>query len=338
MKAFVLMLLLAVLPARAAMDITRELDAPAQVAPGQPIRIAVTFWTDSWFNPPPEWPDFVIKNGSLMTTLLPNQLLSRQKNGISWSGVRLERQVMAWDQGDLLLPATEVTLTSASQAPVTVPLPELKIAVSWPKGVEQPDRFLPARQLTMSQKITQFHASPDDTLHAGDAVERTVTVNARGIVATQIPQILYAIPGTETQRLTPVNTLLKSGRGEIEGAQRVETLRYLPSQAGTLVLPPVKLRWWDTEHQQWHVAQLPGSTLQVAQARAAGSESVLRGTTGENRWQTALILAAIAIFAGVIWLTRRLLWRSVKYVHHIWRNFWAPVHLPKLTPDKRGER
>ena len=227
MRTLVLMLLLAVLPAHAAMDITRELEAPEQVTPGQPVRIAVTFWTDSWFNPPPEWPDFAIKNGSLMTTPLPNQLLSRQKNGISWSGVRLEREVIAWDRGELLLPATEVTLTSASQAPVTVQLPELKKTVAWPQGVEQPDRFLPASDLTIDQNISQFHAGNDDTLRAGDAVERTVTVKARGIAPTQIPQILYAIPGTETQRLTPENTLLKSGRGEIEGAQRVEKLRYL---------------------------------------------------------------------------------------------------------------
>lgn len=338
MKTLVLMLLLAVLPARAAMDITRELEAPEQVTPGQPVRIAVTFWTDSWFNPPPEWPDFAIKNGSLMTTPLPNQLLSRQKNGISWSGVRLEREVIAWDRGELLLPATEVTLTSASQAPVTVQLPELKKTVAWPQGVEQPDRFLPASDLTIDQNISQFHAGNDDTLRAGDAVERTVTVKARGIAPTQIPQILYAIPGTETQRLTPENTLLKSGRGEIEGAQRVEKLRYLPSQAGAIVLPPVKLRWWDTAHQQWQIAELPGATLPVAQARAAGSESALRGTTDEDHWQNALIVGAIVLLAGVLWFIRRLLWRSFQYLHHIWRHFWAPVRLPALTPEKRGEK
>ncbi|MCU6668272.1 oxygen tolerance domain protein [Enterobacteriaceae bacterium H4N4] len=338
MKALLLLLLVAVLPARGAMDITRELVAPEHVTPGQPVTIAVTYWTDSWFNPPPEWPDFVIKNGALMTTPVPNQLLSRQQGGISWSGVRLERQVMAWDQGDLLLPATEITLTSASQAPVTVQLPELKKPIVWPKGVEQPDRFLPASRLTLSQKITQFHASNDDSLHAGDVVERTVTVEAGGIVATQIPQILYAIPGTDTQRLTPENTLLKSGRGEIEGARRVEKLRYLPSQAGSIVIPPVKLRWWDTTHQQWQNATLPGSTLQVAAARAAGSESALRGTTRESPWRTALIIAASIALAVVVWLTRRLLGRSLTYLHHIWRRFWTPVHLPKMTPDKRGER
>lgn len=339
MRALLIVLLLAVLPARAAMDITRELEAPEHVAPGQPVRVAITFWTDSWFNPPPEWPDFKIENGSLLTTPLPNQLLSRQKNGISWSGIRLQRQVTAWDRGLLRMPALDITLSSPNQPPVTVQLPELKKEIVWPKGVEQPDRFLPASSLTLSQKITQYHAGKENKqLHAGDAVERTVTVKANGIVAAQIPQILFAIPGTDTQRLLPVNTLLKSGRGEIEGAQREETLRYLPSQAGTIILPPVKLRWWDTVNLQWKIAELPGSTLPVAEAPAAGSESALRGTSGQGKWQTALLAGALALVALLIWFTRRLLWRSWQYLHHRWQRFWSPVQLPDLTPTKRGER
>ena len=338
MKALLLLILLAVIPARAAMDITRELVAPDHVVPGQPLRIAVTFWTDSWFNPPPEWPDFKIENGALLTTPLPNQLLSRQKNGISWSGVRLEKQVMAWDQGLLRMPAVEVTLSSPNQPPVTVQLPELEKPVAWPKGVEQPDRFLPASNLSLSQKIAQFHAGNDGKLHAGDVIERTVTVKANGILANQIPQLLYAIPGTDTQRLTPVNSLLKSGRGDIQGALREERLRYLPSQAGIVTLPPVKLRWWDTAHQQWQIAELPGSSLQVAAARAAGSEAALRGTTDGGTWRIALIIGVIAIIAALIFFIRRQLWRSLKYLHHVWRRFWNPVALPELSPTKRGER
>jgi hypothetical protein len=129
----------------------------------------------------------------------------------------------------------------------------------------------------MMQKINQFHAGNDSTLHAGDVVERTVTVKSVGILANQVPQLLYAIPGTGPQRLTPVNTLLKSGRGDVQGAQHVERLRYLPSQAGTITLPLIKLRWWDTAHPQWQTAELPGASFNVAGARAAGSESVLRG-------------------------------------------------------------
>ncbi|HEI8865438.1 TPA: BatD family protein [Serratia odorifera] len=338
MRAVLLLLLALVIPAHAAIDITRELIAPQQVVPGQPLRIAVTYWTDSWFNPPPEWPAFKLENGSLLTTPLPNQLLSRRKNGISWSGIRQERQVIAWDQGWLNLPATEVTLSSANQPPVTVTLPALKTAVSWPAGLEQPDRFLPAEHLTLSQKIRQFHAVNDGQLHAGDVVERIVTVKAGGVIATQIPQLLYAIPGTETQRLAPINTLLKTGRGDIGDAQRIETLRYLPSQAGSVTLPPIVLRWWDTTRQQWQVAQLPGTTLPVASTRAAGSESVLRGTSARGQWQAAIGGVSLSLIALLLWLARRPLWRSLKYCHHGWRRFWQPIPLAQLTPNKRGKR
>ncbi|EFE94158.1 BatD family protein [Serratia odorifera] len=338
MKAVLLLLLALVIPARAAMDITRELVAPQQVVPGQPLRIAVTFWTDSWFNPPPQWPTFTLENGSLLTTPLPNQLLSRRKDGISWSGIRQERQVIAWDQGWLNLPATEVTLFSANQPPVTVTLPALKTAVAWPAGVEQPDRFLPAEHLVLSQQIHQFHAANDGQLHAGDVIERSVTVKAGGVVATQIPPLLYAIPGTDTQRLTPINTLLKTGRGDVGDVQRIEKLRYLPSQAGTVTLPPIALRWWDTTRRQWQVAQLPGATMQVAAARAAGRESVLRGTTANGQWRAIIIGVSLSLIALLLWLSRRPLWRSLKYCHRRWRRFWQPIPLAELTPSKRGER
>lgn len=95
MNKALLFLLAATLPAHAAMDITRELEAPAQIVPGQPVRVAITWWTDSWFNPPPQWPEFAVKNGELLNTALPSQLVTRKKNGIVWSGIRLERQVSA---------------------------------------------------------------------------------------------------------------------------------------------------------------------------------------------------------------------------------------------------
>lgn len=42
MNKALLFLLAATLPAHAAMDITRELEAPAQIVPGQPVRVAIT--------------------------------------------------------------------------------------------------------------------------------------------------------------------------------------------------------------------------------------------------------------------------------------------------------
>ncbi|MRS15500.1 oxygen tolerance domain protein [Enterobacteriaceae bacterium RIT691] len=331
-------LAMVMLPAQAAMDITREIIAPKNAAPGQPITVAVTYWTDSWFNPPPEWPEFKIQNGVLLNTPIPNQLLTRQKNGISWSGIRLERQVMTWDQSILRLPAVDLTLTSAGQPPVTVHLDALQQAIAWPKGVEQPDRFLPARNLTLTQTISQFHAGNDKTLRAGDAVERVVTVQAQEVIPAQIPPLLYAIPGDSSQKLAPENTFAKDGRGNIEGAIRVERLRYLPTEPGTLTLPPVKLRWWDTEHQQWQRAEVPGQTLKVAASRAAGKESALRGRTGDEKWQIFILLLTLISIIAVSWFARRTLRQGIIWLAHRWQRFWQPVLLPDLAPINRRKR
>lgn len=238
------------LPCHAAMNITRELIAPEHVVPGQPVRVAVTFWTDGWFNPPPTWPEFPVENGDLLTTALPNQLVTRREGGTTWSGVRMERQVAAWDQGTLRLPAQEITFAAAGEAPTTVQLPPLEKNVTWPKDVQQPDRFLPASRLTLTQQVNTHTTHGDKGLRAGDVIERVVTVRAGDISPVQIPQLLFAIPGSHSQRLTAKNSLITSSRGDIDGAQRIETLRYLPIEAGEIVLPPIKLRWWDTTHQQ----------------------------------------------------------------------------------------
>ncbi len=332
------LLLLAVLPCQAAMTVSRELIAPEHVVPGQPVRVAVTFWTDSWFNPPPQWPDFPVENGDILTSTSPNQLLTRHDGGTSWSGVRMERQITAWDQGKLDLPAFEMTLTASGQAPVTVNLPALETAVSWPTGVQQPDRFLPASSLSLSQKVNIYRSGEDKTLRAGDVIERVVTASATDVMPAQIPQLLYAINGTHTQRLTPENRMLTSGRGDITGAERVETLRYLPVVAGEITLPPIKLRWWDTTHQQWQIAELPGSKYTVAASRTAGAESVLKGSRDTFTWSTVLLLTGGLALLVLMFIFRRTLLRSTRYLSHRWCRFWQPISLPGQTPDNRNSQ
>ncbi|WP_350262382.1 oxygen tolerance domain protein (plasmid) [Pantoea sp. BJ2] len=336
MKRFLLCLLLLLsLPVRAEMTMTRELIAPEQLVPGQPITIAVTFWTDSWFNPPPQWPEMVIENGNLLNTPLPNQLVTRNSDGISWSGIRMERQVMAWDQGTLRFPAADVVMRSANRPPKTVSLPTLQKSVNWPADVRQPDRFLPASTLELSQQWQLYRATEDKQLHVGDVIERVVTLRATDVIAVQIPQLLYAIPGSGAQRLPPVNSNLTQGRDEIVGAQREERLRYLPSQSGELVIPPLLLRWWDTRQHQWQLAELPGAHYTIAAARTAGSEQTLKARA-PTHWKPLLAGAAMVLtllFLGFFF--RRTLSHSLQRLVRRTREYWRIVPLPDLIPTKR---
>lgn len=335
MRHFLLMLLLFSSLTGAAMTMTRDLVAPDHLVPGQPLRVAVTFWTDSWFNPPPTWPEMAVENGMLLNTDLPNQLVSRREGEISWSGIRMERQLTAWDKGILRLPALDITLQSAGQPPQTVTLPAIEQKVTWPAGVQQPDRFLPASSLSLQQKWQIWRAEGTSTLHVGDVIERQITVEAHDVIPAQIPQILFSIPGSGSQSLTPVNSVLTSGRDEVTGARRVERLRYLPAQPGKLTLPEVRLRWWDTRHQQWQLATLPAATYTIAPARAAGSESTLRAPGPNSLWHIALLSAGIVVLVLHVWWLRHSLWRGLRFVFHRWLQVWRIVPLPELSPLKR---
>jgi hypothetical protein len=335
MRRWLLLLLVISFPGFGEMSISRELVAPAQVVPGQPLRIAITYWTDSWFNPPPSWPEIVVENGTLLTTPLPNQLLTRQEGGKSWSGIRLEKLVAAWDQGTLRFPPLEVTLSSAGQPPRTMQLPAIAHPVVWPSDVRQPDRFLPASKVTLTQQIVLYRAGEGDSLHAGDTIERRVMVKAEGAVPAQIPQLLYAIQGTPTQRLSPVSGLLEAGRGDFLGGQREERLRYLPMEPGTVTLPVLTLRWWDTERQAWQLAELPGTEYQVGAPRAAGREAALRASALSHPWRYLLLASVLIILACAGYLARHSIWRSWRFAQAAIKRFWDPVPLPNLIPTTK---
>lgn len=328
-------LLLFCLPVMAEMSMTRELDAPEQLVPGQPVTLAVTFWTDTWFNPPPQWPEMTMENGNLLSHPLPNQLVTRNEGGMLWSGIRMERQVMAWDQGMLRLPESELVMLSANQPPKTITLPAVEKAVIWPVDVHQPDRFLPASSLTLSEKWQLYRSVEDNQLHVGDVIERAVTLRATDVIATQIPQLLYAIPGSGTQRLAPANSNLTQGRDEVIGVQRLERLRYLPTAAGELSMPPLKLRWWDTRHQQWQLAELPGAHYTIAPARVAGNEKSLQARKPVDWLQTLAVLALLLVLIVIGVIFRRSIALGSKRFARRTRAFWQSVSLPELTPEKR---
>lgn len=248
----------------------------------------------------------------------------------------MERQVAAWDQGTLRLPAQEITFAAAGEAPTTVQLPPLEKNVTWPKDVQQPDRFLPASRLTLTQQVNTHTTHGDKGLRAGDVIERVVTVRAGDISPVQIPQLLFAIPGSHSQRLTAKNSLITSGRGDIDGAQRIENLRYLPIEAGEIVLPPIKLRWWDTTHQQWQLAELPGSRYTVGPALNAGAESVLKGKTDLPVSLIALFIALTITGCMALWFLRHALRRSGQFLTNQYRRFWKPTALPGLVPKNRS--
>ena len=100
---------------------------------------------------------------------------------------------------------------------------------------------------------------------AGEPVTRTITLTALGVVEEQLPELPSLYPTSvktypdkaETATLEKDNTLI---------AQRKESIAIIPNKEGELIIPAVKVPWFNTITQKTEFAVLPAKTLQITPA------------------------------------------------------------------------
>jgi hypothetical protein len=108
---------------------------------------------------------------------------------------------------------------------------------------------------------------------AGEPITRTITLTAIGVVEEQLPQITSIYPDSvktypdqaETTTVEKNNTLI---------AQRIESIAIIPSQAGQLTIPEVKIPWFNTMTQKTEFAVLAEKTLQILSATTQPTSTI----------------------------------------------------------------
>jgi len=118
--------------------------------------------------------------------------------------------------------------------------------------------WLPARQLMLVEN------SPDGTAdyRVGEPLTRTLTLQASGLSASQLPEIDLPVPDGIKQypdQPTLENRVSEDGLVAI----RQQKLALIPSQPGKVTLPAVEIPWWNTQTGQQEYARLPARTIDV---------------------------------------------------------------------------
>ena len=186
----------------------------------------------------------------------------------------------------------------------------------------RPDAFtgshwLPARELNLAQQI-----SAADTLRVGEPVTRTVLIDAVGLEENMLVEPAWpALPNARLYPDKPQGITRDDGRWVLGHKE----FRYavVPEEPGELVLPELRLDWWDTRRNEQRTAVLPAHTVQVqpsalvppvappaATEPALGTGASPSGTPaaagpGARAWR---ILAVS--FAGLWLLTLWFAWRG----------------------------
>lgn len=184
--------------------------------------------------------------------------------------------------------------------------------------------WLPARSVTLSE------AGPSTVqLAPGQALERTILLQADGVMAEDLPELPLAIPFQLRIRDDPPR-LWNERRPEGVIGHRTERILISAAEPGRYVLRSPGLHWWNTNNGHWERAELPDWTLTVAPLdssarrlapawQAPGADTVPPpaaqtsepgATTQEPLWRSSsgfwlAILASLFLVAALLWLWHR---------------------------------
>ena len=130
------------------------------------------------------------------------------------------------------------------------------------------DFWLPARRITLSQQI-----SDNEKLHVGEPVTRTVIVDAVGLEENMLEEPVW--PEVAEVRIYPDQPQGIS-RDDGEWVLGHKEFRYaiVPEQPGEMVLPEIRLDWWDTVANQQRTAVLPEHRVSVLPSELNTSASM----------------------------------------------------------------
>ncbi|WP_168188878.1 BatD family protein [Thiomicrorhabdus sediminis] len=121
--------------------------------------------------------------------------------------------------------------------------------------------WLPARQV----RIDQNWLNSVDQVHLGDSIGREITIRVEGLKSTQLPKI--NIDGGKDLKVY-IDSEQDGQQLNSNGVTAIKTLKLalVPTATGTITVPKISIRWWNTESQHFQVTELAAQNIEVLAA------------------------------------------------------------------------
>jgi len=150
--------------------------------------------------------------------------------------------------------------------PVRARSPEIALDVKAKPAEASGHWWLPARHVELEER---WDPEPED-LVVGDQATRTIILRAIGAADQQLPQITPPPVEGLKQYTEPGAQRTVEADGNIIALKSVQTV-VIPTRAGTVTLPELRLDWWDSDTDEQRAATLPARTIEIADPSALGA-------------------------------------------------------------------
>lgn len=284
--------------------VTVEAD-PEVVAVGQPVVVRVTVLVPTWLPSPPVFPSFEIPNVIVRLPSRASGPTSQKIESETWSGVSRAYRMYPMTAGSFGLPSQSIEVTYAdpdNQSPikVSVALPPVSFTAEIPEGAEDLDPLIVAENVTLDQSFE----GPEDILNEGDAIIRTVEAKITGSSALFIPPLIETLENPSVQAYPKDGTVRETeNRGVLSGS-RQDSTTYVAQYGGTLALPDVTLRWFNTKTGKVETLVAEGRSFQI-EAPDAPRTPLL------SRQQWIALIGLVLIIALILVVFRRYVWGTL---------------------------
>ncbi|ARR47721.1 hypothetical protein CAY59_26505 [Vibrio campbellii] len=223
-----------------------------------------------------------------------NQLATNyteRKGGQTWSRQRWEITLYPQASGQFVIPpvavGVQVSAPDGSKVAGTLYTQPIKFEASMPSGLLSDDSaWFTATKVSVDQKWTMSN----DELKVGDAISRTITINAQDSLSVLLPDLLSNDSTASYQAYPQPNRLDdKQTRGDYQSS-RIEESVYVIQQGGEFTLPEHKFQWWNSKSKELETVVIEGKTFKAKHT----FKSFVRAYSG---W---LIGCAVTLFVLVI--------------------------------------
>ncbi len=198
------------------------------------------------------------RDGMTFDVLERKYALFPQKSGkMTVQGPELKAMLKNADDWDIepMIAAGLSVQFGGQGKPIRVQAKSLSLDVQ--PASEKSKLWLPAQSIRISD-----HWQHEPTPMVGKPITRTVTIQAVGLMAEQLPEVtLESISGVQHYRDTP--KLSNRNQDDQVLGTRIETITYIPTREGRLSIPSFKIDWWHTANQKRKTTTLSGKQWEI---------------------------------------------------------------------------
>lgn len=196
---------------------------------------------------------------------------------------------------DLFVSGLGMTDVFATKNPVILTTKPIKINVRPAAQENKNNWWLPAESVSIKGEFS----TPAPQFKVGEAISRTIYLQATGVIDSQLPELKFAATDGLKQYPEKPQINMQVKNGKIIATEKINNV-YIPETTGKITLPSISVNWFNVKTNTMETAVLPALDINVRAGATTNLEPISnksaqpRSTNFDNR--------GISATSNIYWL------------------------------------